>query len=58
MGFLNVHMNMHFYCKVHKNGNILIVCLYVDDLIFIGNNPSMFDGQISQKFDGGDAYYL
>lgn len=22
---------------------VLLVCLYVDDLIFTGNNPSMFD---------------
>ena len=25
-----------------QNGDILIVCLYVDDLIFTGSNPSMF----------------
>ena len=31
------------YCKVHENEDILIVCLYVDDLIFTGNNPSMFE---------------
>ena len=31
------------YCKMHKNGDILIVGLYVDHLIFIGNNPSMFE---------------
>ena len=29
------------YIKV-QDKDILIVCLYVDDLIFIGNNPSMF----------------
>ena len=57
-GFSKCPHEHALYCKVHKNGDILIVCLYVDDLIFIGNNPSMFDGQISQKFDGGDAYYL
>ena len=31
------------YCKVHKNRDILIFYLYVDDLIFTGNNPSMFE---------------
>ena len=30
------------YIKIH-NGDILIVCLNVDDLIFTGSNPSMFD---------------
>ena len=28
--------------KMNKNGDILLVCLYVDDLIFIINNLSMF----------------
>ena len=28
---------------MHKNGDILIFCLYVDDLIFTGNNPSAFE---------------
>ena len=46
-GFSKCPHEHALYCKVHKNGDILIVCLYVDDLIFIGNNPSMFDGQIS-----------
>ncbi|KAM1652550.1 hypothetical protein ACFXTN_004992 [Malus domestica] len=31
-----------FYIKV-KDGDILIVCLYVDDLIFTGSNLSMFE---------------
>jgi hypothetical protein len=26
-----------------KNGDILIVCIYVDDLIFTGSNPKMFE---------------
>lgn len=29
--------------KKDVNGSILYVCLYVDDLIFTGNNPSMFE---------------
>jgi hypothetical protein len=28
---------------VCENGNILHVCLYIDDLIFTGNNSSMFE---------------
>ena len=48
--FLIVHQERNFikcpyehalYIKI-QNGNIRIVCLYVDDLIFIGSNPSMF----------------
>lgn len=27
---------------MNKDGDILIICLYVDDMIFTGNNPSMF----------------
>lgn len=26
-----------------KDGDILIMCIYVDDLIFTGSNPSMFE---------------
>jgi hypothetical protein len=29
--------------KKKADGSILFVCLYVDDLIFIGNNPTMFE---------------
>ena len=52
-------------CKVHKNGDILIVCLYVDDLIFTGNNPSIFEDfkkAITKEFGmtniGLMVYYL
>jgi hypothetical protein len=31
------------YVKIKKNDDILIVCLYVHGLIFIGNNPKMFE---------------
>ena len=27
----------------NEDGDALIICLYVDDLIFIGSNPSMFE---------------
>ena len=37
-------MNIHrLYVKTEKGGNILIICLYVDDLIFTGNNEEMFE---------------
>jgi hypothetical protein len=31
------------FIKTGGGGNILVVCLYVDDLIFTGNDASMFD---------------
>lgn len=30
------------YVKI-KNGDILIVCIYMDDLILTGHNPNMFE---------------
>ncbi|XP_052288532.1 uncharacterized mitochondrial protein AtMg00810-like [Citrus sinensis] len=48
-----------------KDGDILIVCLYVDDLIFIGSNPSLFEEfkrVMIKEFDmtniGPMTYYL
>ena len=48
-----------------KNCDILLVCLYVDDLIFTGNNPKMFDDfkrAMSTEFEMTDiglmSYYL
>ena len=48
-----------------QNINILIVCLYVDDLIFTGSNPSMFEEfkkNMAKKFEMTDigfmSYYL
>lgn len=37
------HMNMRFIVKVNKNEDMLIVCMYIDDLIFKENNSSMLD---------------
>ena len=34
---------MCFYIKVHTNGDVLLVCLYVDDIILKGNNPVLFE---------------
>ncbi|XP_070682343.1 uncharacterized mitochondrial protein AtMg00810-like [Malus domestica] len=52
------------YVKV-KHGDILIVCLYVDDLIFTGSNPSMYEEfkrVMTKEFEMTDiglmAYYL
>jgi hypothetical protein len=50
---------------VCENGNILLLCLYVGDLIFTGNNPSMFEDfkkAMTQEFEMTDigfmSYYL
>ena len=42
-GFSKCPHEHALYCKVHKNGDILIFCLYIDDLNFTSNNPSMFE---------------
>ncbi|CAB75469.1 copia-type reverse transcriptase-like protein [Arabidopsis thaliana] len=52
------------YIKIQKE-DILIACLYVDDLIFTGNNPSMFEEfkkEMTKEFEMTDiglmSYYL
>ena len=58
-------MNMAFYVKKKENGDMLIVCLYVDDLIFTGNNSEMiskFKRKMAAEFEMTDiglmSYYL
>ncbi|KAL1299248.1 hypothetical protein AAHE18_18G095300 [Arachis hypogaea] len=34
----DVHLSIRFYIKFIEFGDILIVCLYINDLIFTGNN--------------------
>ncbi|GKV41705.1 hypothetical protein SLEP1_g49203 [Rubroshorea leprosula] len=41
-GFTKCPHEHAFYVKEDKNGGFMLVCLYVDDLIFIGNNANMF----------------
>ena len=58
-------LNEHtLYIKI-QNGDILIVCLYVDDLIFTDSNPSRFDEfkkDMMKEFEMTDigllSYYL
>ena len=58
-------LNEHtLYIKI-QNGDILIVCLYVDDLIFKDSNPSRFDEfkkEMTKEFEMTDigimSYYL
>ena len=43
------------YVKTNKEGQILIVCLYVDDLIFTGNlSIDMFKSEMMKEFEMTD----
>lgn len=51
--------------KVNEKGDMLVVCSYIDDLIFTGNNPNMFEEfkkAMVREFEMTDigimAYYL
>jgi hypothetical protein len=53
------------YIKPNQAGDIIIVCLYVDDLIFTGNNPKLlaeFKESMSTQFEMTDmglmSYFL
>ena len=64
-GFLKCPYEPTLYTKSDSHGNMLIVCLYVDDLIFTGNDANMFDAfkeAMSSNFEMTDmglmSYYL
>jgi hypothetical protein len=43
--------------KKEVDGSILFACLYVDDLLFTGNNPTMFEAfkkSMVQEFEMTD----
>ena len=42
-GFIKCPHEYALYVKLHENGDVLFVCLYVDDLIFTGNNANLFE---------------
>lgn len=42
-GFKKCPYEHTLFIKIGGGGNILIVCLYVDDLIFTGNDENLFD---------------
>lgn len=42
-GFEKCPYKHTLYVKTKDNGNILILCLYVDDLIFTGNSKIMVE---------------
>ena len=65
MGSTNAHMNMPYIQKRKRNGNFLLVCLHVNDLIFKGNNARMiqeFKDSMIREFKmtdiGSMFYYL
>jgi len=41
-GFVKCPHEYDIYVNIIESGDTFIVYLYVDDLIFIGNNPKMF----------------
>ena len=41
-GFVKCPYEYAIYVKIKESSNTLIICLYMDDLIFIGNNLKMF----------------
>ena len=64
-GYLRCPYEHSLYIKVNGHGDILVVCLYVDDLIFTGNCASMFEHlkkAMTQEFEMTDiglmSYYL
>ena len=42
-GFTKCPYEYTLYVKTEKGGNILIICLYVNDLIFVSNNEEIFE---------------
>ena len=64
-GFYKCPHEHAVYAKVAQNGKFLLACLYVDDLIFTGNSPSMFEKfkqDMAREFEMTDiglmSYYL
>jgi len=64
-GFSRCPYEHALYAKENKDGEIMYVCLYVDDLIFTGSNLRMFEEfkeRMIEKFEMTDlglmSYYL
>lgn len=65
VGFTKCPHEHALYTKMDANGGILIICVYVDDLIFTGNNAEMiqeFKASMEKEFEMTDlglmAYFL
>lgn len=64
-GYLRCPYEHSLYIKTNDHGDILVVCVYVNDLIFTGNPASMFEDlnkAMTQEFEMTDiglmSYYL
>lgn len=64
-GFYKCPHEHGLYAKITKNRDFLLACLYMDDLIFMENSPSMFEKfkqDMEKKFEmteiGLMSYYL
>lgn len=64
-GFVYCPHEYAFYVKSYKNGDMLLICVYIVNLIFSGNNPSLFEDfkkTMSLEFEmtnmGLMTYYL
>jgi hypothetical protein len=64
-GFRRSPYEHALYVKANKDGDVIIVCLYVDDLIFTGNNSRLlaeFKENMSTQFEMTDmglmSYFL
>ena len=53
-GFLKCPYEHTLYTKNGDDGKMLVVCLYVDDLIYTGNDRAMFDGFKKSMMDEFD----
>ncbi|GKV24984.1 hypothetical protein SLEP1_g34508 [Rubroshorea leprosula] len=64
-GFEKCPSEHALYVKINNFGDILLLCLYVDDLIFISNNPTMIEdfkksmmGELEMTDLGLVSYFL
>ncbi|KAG8490237.1 hypothetical protein CXB51_015585 [Gossypium anomalum] len=63
--FMKIPYEHALYTKKNKVSDIMILCLYVDDMIFTGNNPGMFNdfkNAMTKEFEmidiGEMSYFL
>jgi Reverse transcriptase (RNA-dependent DNA polymerase) len=55
-GFVKCPFEHALYMKKNKHG-VLITCLYVDDLLFTGNNPNIFSEFKQSMFEEFEIIY-
>ncbi|KAL8087732.1 hypothetical protein AgCh_037766 [Apium graveolens] len=64
-GFVKSPYEHALYTKTNSREDIMIMCLYVDDMIFTGNNPGMFNdfkkvmtNEFEMTYIGQMSYFL